>query len=60
MAQQAELTESGATEADRLAEAGKVLLDAGRDARNLVGGKREWAVRGLPVVACDGSPGDVL
>lgn len=45
---------------NRSGEAAQALLEAGRDARNLTGGMREWAGRGLPVVASDGSAGDVL
>ena len=45
---------------NRSGQAAQVLLVAGRDARNLTGGMRQWAARGLPVVAADGSPGGVL
>ena len=45
---------------NRSGQAAQALLGAGRDARNLTGGMREWAARGLPVMASDGSPGDVL
>lgn len=41
-------------------QAAQALLEAGRDARNLTGGMRAWAARGLPVIASNGSPGDVL
>ena len=60
MAQQADLVEIEATEAARLTGAGKVLLDAARDARDLAGAQRDWAAGGLPLVACNGSPGGVL
>ena len=45
---------------NRSGQAAQALLAADRDARNLTGGMREWAGRGLPVVASDGSAGDVL
>lgn len=45
---------------NRFGQAAQALLGAGRDARNLTGGMREWAARGLPVIASDGSDGDVL
>jgi rhodanese-related sulfurtransferase len=45
---------------NRSGQAAQALLNAGRDARNLTGGMREWAARGLPVIASDGSAGDVL
>jgi rhodanese-related sulfurtransferase len=44
----------------RSARAAAQLIQWGFDAVNMVGGMRDWAAQGLPVVRDDGSPGDVI
>jgi rhodanese-related sulfurtransferase len=44
----------------RSGEAAKRLAGAGLDVRNLSGGMRSWTEAGLPVVANDGTPGQII
>lgn len=44
---------------NRSRRAVELLLAAGHDASNMVGGMQAWAAHGLPVLAEDGSPGFV-
>ena len=44
----------------RSARAAESLISWGFDAANMVGGMKDWAANGLPVVRDDGSPGTVI
>ncbi len=44
----------------RSAQATQALLAGGLEARNLTGGMQAWAAAGLPVVAEDGGPGEII
>lgn len=44
----------------RSAQAAAALAAAGHDVRNLAGGMQAWSAAGLPVVAADGSAGQIL
>ena len=44
---------------NRSAKAAAVLAQAGVDAVNMAGGMNAWVAAGMPVLAADGSPGEI-